>query len=181
MKNGTHIFALLIIFATFSLSAAEIKKWVDDDGNVHYGNHPPASRTSTQVHIDSAPSGSGNSLPSEGSASTQAPIGYIPGDSLNGSPLAGKSSLQIPIYYLPSGRGSNKANTNGLRPEEMKRLREVESQNSQRKHNKRAQANAEKSAQASTRSRCSRLSSAFNSSRGRKRGDIITEKRNSGC
>jgi hypothetical protein len=36
------ITASLIVCASFSLSAGSVQKWVDEDGNVHYGDQPPA-------------------------------------------------------------------------------------------------------------------------------------------
>jgi hypothetical protein len=47
-----NIFALLLILATGSASAA-MYKWTDANGNTQYGQHPPAG--STAEHIQAAP------------------------------------------------------------------------------------------------------------------------------
>ena len=46
-----------------SLNAAAIHKWVDDNGNVHYGDAPPVKTTSENVRVQNAPSDPGKALP----------------------------------------------------------------------------------------------------------------------
>ena len=46
-----------------SLNAGAIHKWVDDKGNVHYSDAPPAKTISKNVHVQSAPSDPGKPLP----------------------------------------------------------------------------------------------------------------------
>jgi hypothetical protein len=53
MRHGSYLIALLITFASFSLLAAGIQKWVDKDGNVHYGDQPPPGSTASQINVDS--------------------------------------------------------------------------------------------------------------------------------
>ena len=53
----------LILTVTTSLSAGTIHKWVDDNGNVHYGDAPPISAKSENVRVQSAPSNPGKALP----------------------------------------------------------------------------------------------------------------------
>jgi hypothetical protein len=56
-----------LIYLTFivstSLSAGEIHKWVDEDGNVHYTDAPPVSAKTETVRVQSAPSNPGKALP----------------------------------------------------------------------------------------------------------------------
>jgi hypothetical protein len=60
---------LILILAIFSslnstsLNAAAIHKWVDDKGNVHYSDAPPAKTDSKNVRVQSAPSDPGKALP----------------------------------------------------------------------------------------------------------------------
>ena len=60
---------LVLILAVFtslnstSLNAGAIHKWVDNKGNVHYGDAPPAKTKSQNVRVQSAPSDPGKALP----------------------------------------------------------------------------------------------------------------------
>jgi hypothetical protein len=60
---------LVLILAVFtslnstSLNAGAIHKWVDDNGNVHYGDAPPTKTDSKNVRVQSAPSDPGKALP----------------------------------------------------------------------------------------------------------------------
>lgn len=48
MKNISLIFILI-----FSLAeASDIKKWVDEKGNVHYGDRPPVGKNTEKVEVD---------------------------------------------------------------------------------------------------------------------------------
>jgi len=53
----------LILAVSTSLHAGSIHKWVDEDGNVHYGDAPPIKTTSENVRVQSAPSNPGKALP----------------------------------------------------------------------------------------------------------------------
>jgi len=53
---------LSLIFST-SVFAGSIQKWVDEDGNVHYGDAPPVSVNTEQVRVLGAPSDPGRALP----------------------------------------------------------------------------------------------------------------------
>ncbi len=53
----------LLILTSSSLYAGEILKWVDEDGNVFYGDSPPFSVETEQVRVLSAPSNPGKALP----------------------------------------------------------------------------------------------------------------------
>ena len=45
------------------LQAGEIHKWVDADGNIHYGDAPPVDVNSQNVRVQRAPSNPGRALP----------------------------------------------------------------------------------------------------------------------
>lgn len=53
----------LMLLASMSLNAGSIHKWVDDEGNVHYGDSPPASAKTEGVRVQAAPSNPGKALP----------------------------------------------------------------------------------------------------------------------
>lgn len=53
----------LAVLISSSLYAGEIRKWTDEDGNVHYGDAPPNTVTSQPVRVISAPSDPGKPLP----------------------------------------------------------------------------------------------------------------------
>ena len=53
----------LILVASTSLHAGAIHKWVDENGNVHYGDAPPVTTKSESVSVQSAPSNPGKALP----------------------------------------------------------------------------------------------------------------------
>ncbi len=57
-----YLIYLTLLVAT-SLNAGSIQKWVDDDGNVHYGDAPPVTAKTENVRVQSAPSNPGKSLP----------------------------------------------------------------------------------------------------------------------
>lgn len=58
----------LILLASMSLNAGSIRKWVDEEGNVHYGDSPPATAKTEGVRVQSAPSNPGKALPRLGSS-----------------------------------------------------------------------------------------------------------------
>ncbi len=62
MKHMRMIICLLILTSS-SLFAGSILKWVDDDGNIHYGDTPPIAVETVRVRVLSAPSNPGKSLP----------------------------------------------------------------------------------------------------------------------
>ncbi|MCP4331094.1 MAG: DUF4124 domain-containing protein [Gammaproteobacteria bacterium] len=53
----------LILVVSTSLHAGTIHKWVDENGNVHYGDTPPISTKSENVKVQSAPNNPGKALP----------------------------------------------------------------------------------------------------------------------
>ena len=53
----------LLILASNSLYAGDILKWVDEDGNIYYGDSPPLSVDTEKIRVISAPSNPGRALP----------------------------------------------------------------------------------------------------------------------
>ena len=53
----------LVLVISTSLNAGTIHKWVDENGNVHYGDAPPVKTKSESVRVLSAPSNPGKALP----------------------------------------------------------------------------------------------------------------------
>ena len=54
---------LLTVLFSATLHATSIQKWVDDEGNVHYGDAPPTNTVSESVRVQRAPSNPGRALP----------------------------------------------------------------------------------------------------------------------
>jgi hypothetical protein len=53
----------LMFLASMTLNAGTIHKWVDEEGNVHYGDAPPVAAKTEGVRVQSAPSNPGKALP----------------------------------------------------------------------------------------------------------------------
>lgn len=53
----------LILAISTSLNAGTIQKWIDDKGNVNYGDSPPVKVKSENVKVQSAPTNPGKALP----------------------------------------------------------------------------------------------------------------------
>lgn len=88
----------LIFIVSTSLNAGTILKWVDEDGNVYYGDAPPVSTKTEPVSVQSAPSNPGKALPrlsSPGTAGTDtsATAGNTP-DSAKAPPDQAKIACQ---------------------------------------------------------------------------------------
>ncbi len=56
-------FIYLILLTSTSIHAGSIQKWVDEEGNVYYGDSPPASVNTQEVRVVGAPSSPGKALP----------------------------------------------------------------------------------------------------------------------
>ena len=52
-----------ILLLAGAVHAGSIHKWVDEEGNVHYGDAPPVSAKTENVRVQSAPSNPGRALP----------------------------------------------------------------------------------------------------------------------
>jgi len=53
----------LFMLISSSAYAGTIQKWVDDEGNTHYGDIPPPSVHTQEIRVDVAPSDPGKALP----------------------------------------------------------------------------------------------------------------------
>lgn len=69
-----HQFTLFILITLTCLTAnsAGIKKWVDENGNVFYGDTPPPSAQSQTIKTNKAPSNPGKPLPRLSTSSSPA-------------------------------------------------------------------------------------------------------------
>ncbi|MBT3204625.1 MAG: DUF4124 domain-containing protein [Gammaproteobacteria bacterium] len=65
-------FLIPVIFIACNSYAAGIQKWVDENGNIHYGDTPPAQTKSQTINVSRPPSNPGKPLPrfSDGSEKT---------------------------------------------------------------------------------------------------------------
>ena len=54
---------VLTFLVSTTLQAGAIHKWVDTEGNVHYGDAPPIEVKTESVRVQSAPTNPGKSLP----------------------------------------------------------------------------------------------------------------------
>jgi hypothetical protein len=50
MKKQQWIAAVILMFS-LGLAESQVYKWVDEDGNVHYSDKPPANQQTTEVEI----------------------------------------------------------------------------------------------------------------------------------
>ncbi len=57
-----YLICLMLVVST-SLHAGAILKWVDENGNVHYGDAPPVKTKTESISVQSAPSNPGKALP----------------------------------------------------------------------------------------------------------------------
>jgi hypothetical protein len=57
-----YLIYLILVVPTL-LHAGAIHKWVDESGNVHYGDAPPTATKTENVNVQSAPSNPGKALP----------------------------------------------------------------------------------------------------------------------
>ncbi len=81
-------FALIpILLLACTAHAGSIHKWVDEDGNVHYGDAPPVTAKTENVRVLSAPSNPGRALPR---------LGDNTGDDTAGGTTAAASDDTVP-------------------------------------------------------------------------------------
>ena len=83
-----YLICLALLFS-LPLQAGTIKKWVDEEGNVYYGDSPPLSVKSENVRVLSAPSNPGKALPRLSSPGTEDASG-------GGTSAAGNNSDKVP-------------------------------------------------------------------------------------
>ncbi len=96
----------LALLASLPLQAGTIKKWVDDDGNVHYGDSPPISAHTENVRVLSAPTNPGKALPrlsdpgsegaaASGGAAAGGDAGKVPGDQAKAACDQAREDLKV--------------------------------------------------------------------------------------
>lgn len=94
----------LALLLSLPLQAGTIKKWVDDEGNVHYGDAPPISAQTENVRVLSAPTNPGKALPrlnnganEEAAANSGAGdnAGKVPADQAKTACEAAKADLKV--------------------------------------------------------------------------------------
>lgn len=83
-----YLICLALVFS-LPLQAGTIKKWVDEEGNVYYGDSPPLSVKTENVRVLSAPSNPGKALPRLSSPGTEDAQG-------GGTSAAGNNSDKVP-------------------------------------------------------------------------------------
>ena len=83
-----YLICLALLFS-LPLHAGTIKKWVDEEGNVYYGDSPPISVKTENVRVLSAPTNPGKALPRLSSPGTEEASG-------GGTPAAGDNGNQVP-------------------------------------------------------------------------------------
>ena len=79
----------LFILISSSAYAGSIHKWVDEEGNTHYGDAPPASVTTKELRVDVVPSDPGKALPRLGTSDSASASG-------GGSTSSGKPGSKVP-------------------------------------------------------------------------------------
>lgn len=58
MKRITTLFVLLLFI--LAVEAGGIKKWVDEEGNVHFGDTPPPSQSTKRIQVRDPATGNGS-------------------------------------------------------------------------------------------------------------------------
>jgi len=96
------IFSLII---GFNVHAASIQKWVDENGQVHYGDQPPMQTRSKSISVDQAPSSPGPALPrlkgsekpktTASSEQTEQPAQTVPADQAEAACEKARSDLSV--------------------------------------------------------------------------------------
>ena len=78
----------LALFFSTSIQAGSIQKWVDEDGNVHYGDAPPVTVKTEQIKILGVPSNPGKALPrlNTSSEDDSTKSNDVPGSDSKGQP-----------------------------------------------------------------------------------------------
>ena len=97
-----YLIVLTFLVSTM-LQAGAIHKWVDADGNVHYGDAPPVTVKTESVRVQSAPTNPGKSLPRLSTSGSEdvdeggetAAAGKVPKDQAKIACDQAKEDLQI--------------------------------------------------------------------------------------
>jgi hypothetical protein len=83
-----HLVCLITLLSSAAY-AGSIHKWVDEKGNTHYGDAPPATVTTQELKVDVAPSNPGKALPRLGADDSGS-------NSSSTASNNGKSSSKVP-------------------------------------------------------------------------------------
>jgi len=89
-RNMKYLVCLFILIPS-SAYAGSIHKWIDEEGNTHYGDAPPASATTQELRVDVVPSDPGKALPRLGTSDSASASGG--GSASTGS---GKPGSKVP-------------------------------------------------------------------------------------
>ena len=85
----------LTLFISGPLFAGTIQKWIDEEGNVHYGDAPPVSAKTESVRVQSAPSNPGKALPRLGSQEKPKEVGNAATTAATGAADVPKDQARI--------------------------------------------------------------------------------------
>jgi hypothetical protein len=73
LKSSLHLLFIFTLLLSSTTYAGNIKKWVDKDGNVHFGDVPPPSVTNTEtVKVQKSRASTENRIPIENVAASEA-------------------------------------------------------------------------------------------------------------
>lgn len=121
-RNMKYLVCLFILISS-SAYAGSIHKWVDEEGNTHYGDAPPASVTTKELRVDVVPSDPGKALPrlgtsdsasgsGGGSTSSGKPVSKVPEDQARTACEQARGDLKIisssPRIRLKNADGSSR-------------------------------------------------------------------------
>ena len=93
-KAMRYLTCLLILFSA-SIYAGSIHKWVDENGNVYYGDSPPISTDSKRIRVTGAPSDPGRVLPRLSNTSSNVPASDVPRDQAQTACQFAKDDLAV--------------------------------------------------------------------------------------
>lgn len=112
------IILLSMMLVSFSTANAEVYKWVDEDGNVHFSDSPPPKQKTEEVRIQ------GGSTPSPQRAASTAARETASGDAAADGPsdreVCSKAIRNI-SRYAPAWERKIKAKMPEMAPDERKR------------------------------------------------------------
>ncbi|MDJ0832645.1 MAG: DUF4124 domain-containing protein [Gammaproteobacteria bacterium] len=88
-------FLLPIIFIACNSQAAGIQKWIDESGQIHYGDRPPAKVTSEEIKVNRPPSNPGRPLPRLGDEQPDETAGVNPDNIPPGDATSDEQAAEI--------------------------------------------------------------------------------------
>lgn len=82
-----HVFAILVLACAAFPAAAEVYKWVDSEGKVHYGDTPPAKGAARRIELPSIGTEIGNAgSPAAEKGNAGAPAAQAPQEPVAAAP-----------------------------------------------------------------------------------------------